>query len=47
MGGSGSKVLDFPPFFDNCQMKAKIIVCQKSGCLKRGGKKLCQALEET
>jgi NADH:ubiquinone oxidoreductase subunit E len=28
-----------------CQPKAKILVCQKSGCLKRGGKKLCQALE--
>jgi len=27
------------------QPKAKLLVCQKSGCLKRGGKKLCQALE--
>ncbi len=25
--------------------KSKILVCQKSGCVKRGGKKLCQALE--
>lgn len=25
--------------------KAKILVCQKSGCLKRGGKGLCKALE--
>jgi NADH:ubiquinone oxidoreductase subunit E len=25
--------------------KAKILVCQKSGCVKRGGKKLCQELE--
>jgi hypothetical protein len=27
--------------------KAKILMCQKSGCLKRGGKRLCQELEET
>lgn len=27
------------------QPKAKILVCQKSGCRKRGGKKLSQALE--
>ncbi|WP_017716699.1 (2Fe-2S) ferredoxin domain-containing protein [Kamptonema formosum] len=27
------------------QPKAKILVCQKSGCVKRGGKTLCQALE--
>ena len=27
--------------------KGKILLCQKSGCLKRGGKKLHQALEET
>ena len=26
--------------------KAKILICQKSGCVKRGGKKLCQELEE-
>lgn len=25
--------------------KAKILVCQKSDCLKRGGKAICQALE--
>lgn len=25
--------------------KAKILVCQKSGCLKRGGQGLCRALE--
>jgi (2Fe-2S) ferredoxin len=25
--------------------KAKILICQKSGCVKRGGKKLCQELE--
>jgi NADH:ubiquinone oxidoreductase subunit E len=27
------------------QGKKKILVCQKSGCLKRGGKRLCQDLE--
>lgn len=27
--------------------KGKILLCQKSGCLKRGGKKLHQALEKT
>lgn len=27
--------------------KGKILICQKSGCLKRGGKKLYQALEKT
>ena len=27
--------------------KAKILMCQKSGCLKRGGKRLCQELEAT
>lgn len=31
----------------NGQAKAKILVCQKSGCLKRGGKKLYQSLEAT
>ncbi|HEY9829705.1 MAG TPA: (2Fe-2S) ferredoxin domain-containing protein [Stenomitos sp.] len=27
--------------------KAKILMCQKSGCIKRGGKRLCQELEAT
>jgi hypothetical protein len=27
------------------RQKVKILMCQKSGCLKRGGKKLCQQLE--
>ncbi len=27
--------------------KGKILICQKSGCLKRGGKKLYKALEKT
>lgn len=27
------------------QPKAKILVCQKSGCVKRGAKKVCKALE--
>lgn len=27
------------------QPKVKILLCQKSGCLKRGGRELCQALE--
>lgn len=29
------------------QKKGKILICQKSGCLKRGGKKLYKALEKT
>lgn len=29
----------------SCKPKAKILVCQKSSCLKRGGKKICQELE--
>lgn len=27
--------------------RIKVLVCQKSGCLKRGGKGLCEALEQT
>jgi (2Fe-2S) ferredoxin len=27
--------------------KIKVLVCQKSGCLKRGGKGLCEALDRT
>ncbi|MCU0543601.1 MAG: NAD(P)H-dependent oxidoreductase subunit E [Oscillatoriaceae cyanobacterium Prado104] len=27
--------------------KVKVLVCQKSGCLKRGGKKLCEDLDRT
>jgi hypothetical protein len=27
--------------------KIKVLVCQKSGCLKRGGKGLCEALDQT
>lgn len=42
--------LDSEQFISHCQMlpqerKAKIMVCQKSGCLKRGGKKLLSSLE--
>ncbi|WP_373529911.1 (2Fe-2S) ferredoxin domain-containing protein [Nostoc sp.] len=33
---------DLPP-----QPKARIMVCQKSGCLKRGGKELLSELEKT
>jgi len=33
---------DLPP-----QPKARIMVCQKSGCLKRGGKSLLSELEKT
>lgn len=29
----------------SCKAKAKILICQKSSCLKRGGKKICQELE--
>lgn len=29
------------------QPKIKVLVCQKSGCLKRGGKGLCEALDRT
>jgi (2Fe-2S) ferredoxin len=29
-----------------CPQKGKILLCQKSGCLKRGGKHLYQALEQ-
>ena len=39
---SASAKLDLP----RCtKPKAKILVCQKSGCQKRGAKKLCQELE--
>ena len=31
----------------NLKPQVKILVCQKSGCLKRGGKELCQALDQT
>ncbi|MBD2246186.1 (2Fe-2S) ferredoxin domain-containing protein [Nostoc sp. FACHB-888] len=39
-----------PPSIDNVKVKpaktkATILVCQKSDCMKRGGKALCQALE--
>ncbi|MEH2286623.1 (2Fe-2S) ferredoxin domain-containing protein [Nostoc sp.] len=39
-----------PPSTDNVKLKpdktkATILVCQKSDCMKRGGKALCQALE--
>jgi NADH:ubiquinone oxidoreductase subunit E len=39
-----------PPSIDNAKVKpaktkATILVCQKSDCMKRGGKALCQALE--
>jgi (2Fe-2S) ferredoxin len=30
----------------NCASKASILVCQKSSCWKRGGKTVCQMLEE-
>ena len=39
-----------PPYIDNVKVKpaktkATILVCQKSDCMKRGGKAVCQALE--
>ncbi|MEH2259330.1 (2Fe-2S) ferredoxin domain-containing protein [Nostoc sp.] len=39
-----------PPFIDDVKVKpaktkATILVCQKSDCMKRGGKAVCQALE--
>ena len=39
-----------PPYIDNVKVKpaktkAAILVCQKSDCMKRGGKAVCQALE--
>ncbi|MEH2314382.1 MAG: (2Fe-2S) ferredoxin domain-containing protein [Nostoc sp.] len=39
-----------PPSIDNAKAKpvktkATILVCQKSDCIKRGGKEVCQALE--
>ncbi len=39
-----------PPFIDNVKVKpantkSTILVCQKSDCMKRGGKAVCQALE--
>ncbi|MEH1838731.1 MAG: (2Fe-2S) ferredoxin domain-containing protein [Nostoc sp.] len=39
-----------PPSIDNAKVKpaktkATILVCQKSDCIKRGGKAVCQALE--
>ena len=30
----------------SCQKKGKILLCQKSGCVKRGGKKMYDALQE-
>lgn len=35
------------PCKPNLKPQIKILVCQKSGCLKRGGKELCQALDQT
>lgn len=42
--------LQEPPSIDNVKVKpakakATILVCQKSDCMKRGGKAVCQALE--
>lgn len=35
-----------PPSVSNAKLKtATILVCQKSDCMKRGGKEVCQALE--
>lgn len=36
-----------PALHSQPKPKAKILMCQKSGCLKRGGKRLCQELEAT
>ncbi|KAM3107655.1 (2Fe-2S) ferredoxin domain-containing protein [Phormidesmis sp. 146-33] len=33
------------PEIQPSKSKANILVCQKSGCMKRGGKAVCQALE--
>jgi hypothetical protein len=39
---------EIPPYqMLHQERKAKIMVCQKSGCLKRGGKKLLSSLEAT
>ncbi len=34
-----------PPKAKSAKTKASILVCQKSSCMKRGGKAVCQALE--
>ncbi|NJP10909.1 MAG: (2Fe-2S) ferredoxin domain-containing protein [Leptolyngbyaceae cyanobacterium RU_5_1] len=36
-----------PPAKSKDKPKATILVCQKSDCMKRGGKAMCQALQDT
>ncbi|QLE54326.1 (2Fe-2S) ferredoxin domain-containing protein [Nostoc sp. TCL26-01] len=50
MAASGETQLQPSPIIEHTQTKsnktkAAILVCQKSDCMKRGGKALCQALE--
>lgn len=35
------------PVTKSVKPKAKVLVCQKSGCMKRGGSAVCAALEQT
>lgn len=41
-----SSVTDESKIKPKIQPKIKVLVCQKSGCLKKGGKGLCEALAE-
>ena len=50
MGIQTTTPVQEPPSIDNAKVKpaktkATILVCQKSDCMKRGGKAVCQALE--
>lgn len=41
-----SKTVSLLPIFDSkFKSKAKVLICQKSNCWKKGGKKVCQELE--
>lgn len=41
-----TKAVSLLPVFDSkTKSKAKVLVCQKSNCWKKGGKKVCQELE--
>jgi (2Fe-2S) ferredoxin len=42
---SGTTVLA-PPSFNPKPAKASILVCQKSDCVKRGGRQVCQVIEQ-
>jgi (2Fe-2S) ferredoxin len=47
LANEGSSVSSAPSLLPPKKIKAQILVCRKSGCLKRGGKELRQVLEQT